>query len=111
MLMMTAAVISLVSCASKASLRIVNFNSTARMAASCGSGDARAVRNTDGSILYHVGAAENITARKTAEEQVELLAYYDALTGLPNRTLFRDRLGKALASARRRERKSRLVVP
>ena len=72
-------------------------------------GTARAVRDTDGSILYHVGAAENITARKTAEEQVELLAYYDALTGLPNRTLFRDRLGKALASARRREEKVALL--
>jgi len=65
-------------------------------------GTARAVRSADGRILYYVGAAEDITARKTAEEQVEFLAYYDALTGLPNRTLFRDRLSKALASARRR---------
>jgi len=64
-------------------------------------GTVRAVRRADGGTLYYVGAAEDITARKTAEEQVEFLAYYDALTGLPNRTLFRDRLNKALASARR----------
>jgi diguanylate cyclase (GGDEF)-like protein/PAS domain S-box-containing protein len=72
-------------------------------------GTARVVRSADGSILYHVGAAEDITARKTAEEQIEFLAYYDALTGLPNRTLFRDRLGKALASARRRGEKVALL--
>jgi len=72
-------------------------------------GTARAVRGSDGRVLYYVGAAEDITARKTAEEQVEFLAYYDALTGLPNRTLFQDRLAKALASARRRGEKLALI--
>jgi diguanylate cyclase (GGDEF)-like protein/PAS domain S-box-containing protein len=43
----------------------------------------------------------DITARKLAEERVQFLAYYDILTGLPNRTLFQDRLTKALAGARR----------
>jgi diguanylate cyclase (GGDEF)-like protein/PAS domain S-box-containing protein len=47
----------------------------------------------------------DITARKLAEERVQYLAYYDALTGLPNRTLLQDRLAKALASARRRKDK------
>ena len=47
----------------------------------------------------------DITARKLAEERVQFLAYYDALTGLPNRTLLQDRLGKALAGARRRKDK------
>jgi diguanylate cyclase (GGDEF)-like protein/PAS domain S-box-containing protein len=42
----------------------------------------------------------DITERKTAEEQVKLLAYYDALTGLPNRSLLMDRLENALAGAR-----------
>lgn len=69
----------------------------------------RAVHGADGSLLYYVGAAEDITERKTAEEQVQFLAYYDALTGLPNRALFRDRLGKALASARRRAEKVALL--
>ena len=43
----------------------------------------------------------DITARKLAEEKVQFLAYYDTLTGLPNRTLFQDRLTKAIAGARR----------
>ncbi|MBZ5666050.1 MAG: EAL domain-containing protein [Acidobacteriia bacterium] len=45
----------------------------------------------------------DITDRKLAEERAEFLAYYDALTGLPNRTLLEDRLSKALAGARRRK--------
>jgi diguanylate cyclase (GGDEF)-like protein/PAS domain S-box-containing protein len=47
----------------------------------------------------------DITDRKTAEERVQYLAYYDALTGLANRTLLQDRLAKALAGARRRKDK------
>jgi diguanylate cyclase (GGDEF)-like protein/PAS domain S-box-containing protein len=47
----------------------------------------------------------DITERKVAQERVQYLAYYDALTGLPNRTLLQDRLAKALASARRRKDK------
>jgi diguanylate cyclase (GGDEF)-like protein/PAS domain S-box-containing protein len=47
----------------------------------------------------------DITENKLAEERVQFLAYYDALTGLPNRTLLQDRLTKALAGARRRNEK------
>jgi diguanylate cyclase (GGDEF)-like protein/PAS domain S-box-containing protein len=51
----------------------------------------------------------DITNRKVAEERIQYLAYYDALTGLPNRTLLQDRLSKALASARRRNDKVALL--
>jgi diguanylate cyclase (GGDEF)-like protein/PAS domain S-box-containing protein len=51
----------------------------------------------------------DITDRKVTEERVKFLAYYDALTGLPNRTLFRDRMSKALASARRQKHKVALL--
>ena len=51
------------------------------------------------------GTFIDITERKVAEERVQFLAYYDALTGLPNRALLQDRLSKALASARRRKEK------
>jgi diguanylate cyclase (GGDEF)-like protein/PAS domain S-box-containing protein len=69
----------------------------------------RAAHNADGSFLYYVGAAENITEHKLLEERVQFLAYNDALTGLPNRTLLEDRLTKALASARRQKGKVALL--
>jgi PAS domain S-box-containing protein len=55
------------------------------------------------------GTFVDITERKVAEERVQFLAYYDALTGLPNRTLLQDRLTKALASARRQKCKVALL--
>jgi diguanylate cyclase (GGDEF)-like protein/PAS domain S-box-containing protein len=51
----------------------------------------------------------DISERKLAEERVQFLAFNDALTGLPNRTLFQDRLTTALASARRRKDKVALL--
>ncbi len=69
----------------------------------------RAVRDINGNTLLNEGTVEDITDRKVAEEQVQYLAYYDAITGLPNRTLLRDRLSKALASARRRKDKVALL--
>ena len=51
------------------------------------------------------GTLVDITQRKVAEERVQTLAYYDALTGLPNRALLRDRLSNALATARRQKHK------
>lgn len=45
--------------------------------------------------------AQDITARKRAEETVRRMAYYDTLTGLPNRALFEDRLAVAMATAER----------
>jgi diguanylate cyclase (GGDEF)-like protein len=55
-----------------------------------------------GNILFVNGTTEDITARKLAEGRVQFLAYFDSLTGLPNRTLMNDRLEHALANARRR---------
>jgi diguanylate cyclase (GGDEF)-like protein/PAS domain S-box-containing protein len=48
-----------------------------------------------------LGTAFDITKRKEAEEQIKNLAYHDALTGLPNRLLFNDRLSVAVAQAHR----------
>lgn len=47
------------------------------------------------------GIAADITRRKAAEEKLVHLAHYDALTGLPNRVLFHDRLKHATAQAQR----------
>ncbi|MGD0506166.1 MAG: EAL domain-containing protein [Terriglobales bacterium] len=72
--------------------------------------NVRAVRGTDGKILRYEGTVQDITERRKAEEQVRYLAYYDALTSLPNRTLLYDRLAKAMATARRRQEKVALLL-
>jgi len=46
----------------------------------------------------------DVTQRKATEKQLEYQAYYDALTGLPNRLLFRDRVVNAIAQASRNRR-------
>src|SRR5450755_3835891 len=69
----------------------------------------RALRDAEGNITLFEGTVEDITGRKVAEERVQLLAYHDALTGLPNRTLLQDRLTTALASARRGKHKVALL--
>ena len=71
--------------------------------------NVRAVRDKVGNIVLREGAVEDITDRKVAEDRIQFLAYYDVLTGLPNRTLFEDRMGKALAGASRQKRKIALL--
>lgn len=48
---------------------------------------------------------QDITERKQAEENIRRLAHYDALTGLPNRTLLYDRMGQMIAWANRDQQK------
>lgn len=55
----------------------------------------------DGVPVATRGIFRDVTARRHAEAEIRRLAYFDVLTGLPNRTLFRDRLGQELARARR----------
>ena len=59
----------------------------------------------DGTAVRLAGAVHDITRRKDAEEQIRRLAYYDPLTGLPNRLLFTDQLSRALAHAERHGRR------
>ena len=63
----------------------------------------RAARDSKGNVELFEGTVEDITERKVAEERVQFLAYFDALTGLPNRTLLEDRIAIALGDARRRK--------
>lgn len=50
----------------------------------------------DGGVIWH-GYVNDISVRKKNEMEIEKLAFYDPLTGLPNRRMFMDRMGKAVA--------------
>ena len=60
--------------------------------------------DSQGRFLGYIGHCLDISQIKQAEAQVAHLAYHDALSGLPNRTLFQDRLTQAVAAARRNHR-------
>jgi diguanylate cyclase (GGDEF)-like protein/PAS domain S-box-containing protein len=61
-------------------------------------------RDSDGRIEYVSSVTRDISERKAFEERLEYQATHDPLTGLPNRTLFLDRLELALARSRRSSR-------
>lgn len=60
-----------------------------------------AVKDTAGKITHYVGIFSDITEHKQQQAQIEHLAYYDALTRLPNRVLLADRMQQALSRADR----------
>jgi len=63
-----------------------------------------AVTREDGDVTHYVGTLIDITQRKSAEADVEQLAFYDPMTGLPNRRLLLNRLQQALAARARNRR-------
>jgi diguanylate cyclase (GGDEF)-like protein/PAS domain S-box-containing protein len=62
-----------------------------------------AVKNERGETAQYVAIFSDITVRKQEEEQIRNLAFYDALTQLPNRRLFLERLQAALAASARHD--------
>ena len=62
---------------------------------------AEAVFDDQLQALTIIGTAQDITDRKQSEREIYRLAYFDSLTGLANRVLFKDRLTQALAHASR----------
>jgi diguanylate cyclase (GGDEF)-like protein/PAS domain S-box-containing protein len=68
-----------------------------------------AVKDDAGTITHFVGTLTDITARKQAEDEINNLAFYDPLTGLPNRRLLLDRLKQALATSARQHHHGALL--
>ena len=62
---------------------------------------ANTIRNEKGEVTKLVIVTRDVTERKRAEEQLEHGSFHDALTGLPNRRLFLDRLQRLFARAQR----------
>jgi diguanylate cyclase (GGDEF)-like protein/PAS domain S-box-containing protein len=62
------------------------------------------VTNNQGVVTHYVGISSNISLIKQHEKQLEHIAHYDALTGIPNRVLLADRMKQAIAQDKR-ERK------
>lgn len=58
-----------------------------------------AIKNPAGELTHFIGILYDNSERKTIEERLEHLAHYDALTGLPNRSLLRDRMEQAVERA------------
>jgi PAS domain S-box-containing protein len=68
-----------------------------------------AVRNVRWRIPHYVALFSDITELKEHQQQLEHMAHYDALTGIPNRVLLADRLQQAIAQSQRRKRGLALV--
>ena len=63
-----------------------------------------AIKDENGELLRYVSLFSDITALKKQQQQLEKIAHYDALTGLPNRVLLSDRLQQAILQAKRHKR-------
>lgn len=59
------------------------------------------IRDKEGKIIATIHSGDDITGKKETEEQMRYLAYYDHLTGLPNRALYSELIKKAITDAER----------
>lgn len=67
------------------------------------------LRDVDGNVVGVISLVDDITSRKVAEDEIRNLAFYDHLTGLPNRRLLIDRVRQAIASSTRSAKHSALL--
>ena len=61
------------------------------------------VQQPDGRVTHYLAIKEDITRQKQAEQQIYRLAYFDVLTGLPNRQLLADRFQQAVNLVKRQK--------
>ena len=69
-----------------------------------------AVKNKENEITQFVGIFSDITSRKQAEERIHYLAYFDALTNIPNRRLLYDRINLAISLSERTHRYGAILL-
>lgn len=67
------------------------------------------IRDDAGNITHFISILEDISAQKETAARIQYMAHYDALTALPNRSLFYDRLHQVLAQAKRNAQMSALM--
>jgi len=72
--------------------------------------NARLVRDDKGRPTLIEGSITDITDRKRSEARIQFLAHHDGLTGLPNRTLFQERLAAAVEQSKRERRNFVLMM-
>ena len=68
------------------------------------------IKDVKGQTVGFRGIIRDTTDRREMEDTIRKLAYYDSLTGLPNRLLLRDRLSMAIAYAKRNKKKLALMM-
>ena len=67
------------------------------------------IKDDHGKVTHYIGISADISERKETEKNIYALAYFDALTGLPNRILLRDRIEQMVASSHRDQQKFALL--
>ncbi len=67
------------------------------------------VRSDHGEVSHFVGIFSDVSRLKEQERRLRIMAHYDALTGMPNRVLFADRLQQAMALTKRQSGKLAVV--
>ncbi len=67
------------------------------------------ISDSSGNVQHYISVFTDITEKKADEERIQYLAHFDAITGLPNRVLFNDRLQQAIQRARRFKRQVGLM--
>jgi len=60
-----------------------------------------ALKDNNDNVVNYIGLFSDITSSKQHQDELNIMAHYDVLTGLPNRTLFADRFNQAIAHSKR----------
>lgn len=70
----------------------------------------RVIRDDKGSITHYVAVFSDISALKHSQRELDYLAHHDALTGLPNRLLFTERIAHAMARSRSKQLRGAVLL-